>query len=61
MPVIAYWIGGSIIAGVSGLLGSVFGFAAGNGVSGLGDVVKFGVIGVVAFFAYDQLKKAKVI
>lgn len=56
MPLI-FWVGGSIFAGLTGLLG----FGLGGGFSGLGNILKYGVIGGVGYFAYKELRKAKVI
>jgi hypothetical protein len=47
------WVITSVAAGFSGLLG----FIAGQGASGIGDAVKYGVIGVIAYYAYKELMK----
>ncbi len=49
MPAIP-WIIGSVLAGLTGLLG----FVVGGGVQGAGAIVKYGVIGVIAYFTAKQ-------
>lgn len=47
-----------LIAGLTGIFSGALGFILGQGVSGLGDILKYGVIG---FAGYLGLKKIGVI
>lgn len=52
-------ITGLISAGMGAIVGGIGGYTAGGGVKGIGDGIKYAVIGVAAIYAASKLKLIK--